>query len=181
MTGQTGRGGLSPEGRGITKVRPMTQTNDQVDHFAEEVKLNEEFKERQTRARQVLQDIKLQVIAKAKAFHLARIEVTYNGEGDEGQIENIVGYRHRMVGEVVDEDESELLVDMTDLFVNEEKGRSLADDVDDFTWEVLGVEHDGFEIDDGGSGHLVIDVVAATVKLTRNDHYTAMETSEVEV
>lgn len=58
---------------------------------------------------------------------------------------------------------------------------ALADLVDDFMWEVIGLEHDGFEINDGGSGTVVIDVGAGTVKLTRKDNYVAMETTEVEV
>ena len=137
--------------------------------------------ERTRLSRQAVVEHKAAIIAKAGLHHIARIEVSYDGEGDEGQIQEIVGYRHRLIGEEVDEDETALIVDLTVLGFVEGSSAALADDVDAFAWSVLDIEHSGFEINDGGSGTLVIDVETGTAKLTRNDNYMALETSEVEV
>jgi hypothetical protein len=39
---------------------------------------------------------------------------------------------------------------------------------------------DGFEINDGGQGDLLIDVTAGTVKLDHDEHYTASRSSSRE-
>lgn len=138
--------------------------------------------EREAETRRRIAGQKAAILARAKHHHVSRIEVTYNGEGDNGYIENINGYRRRQVSEVDDGEDAQLLIDLTVMKDPADiQEPTLADLVDDFMWEVIGVEHDGFENNDGGSGTLVIDVDAGTAKLTRNDNYVAMETSEVEV
>ncbi len=163
----------------------QTQAGDEVADL-EAVSSDTEFlvqlAELEAETRRRIAGQKAAILARAKHHHVSRIEVTYNGEGDEGQIENINGYRPQLNGELVDDNETQLLVDLT-VMKDPDDGQApaLADLVDDFMWEVIGVEHDGFENNDGGSGTLVIDVDAGTAKLTRNDNYVAMETSEVEV
>lgn len=111
--------------------------------------------EREAETRRRIAGQKAAILARAKHHHVSRIEVTYNGEGDNGYIENINGYRRRQVSEVDDGEDAQLLIDLTVMKDPADiQEPTLADLVDDFMWEVIGVEHDGFEINDGGSGCL---------------------------
>jgi hypothetical protein len=58
---------------------------------------------------------------------------------------------------------------------------SLLELADNFTWEILGVHHDGFWNNDGGYGTLTIDVDAGTVSLEHSNQYVNVDTTTTEV
>lgn len=94
---------------------------------------------------------KAAILAAAKAMLIDDIEFTYNGEGDEGQIDEINATRS-------------------------DEGHPLPTAVDITTGQ-----SDGFEINDGGFGTITIDVATTKVSLNRHDNFVDSTSMDVEV
>jgi hypothetical protein len=92
---------------------------------------------------------------------IATVTVTYDGEGDSGQIQEI----HAL-------NAADKSIDLS---------HDLRDQVDEFTWGVLDSYHGGFENNDGGYGELTIDVAARTVLLDHNDRIVEAYSTSTEV
>jgi hypothetical protein len=107
------------------------------------------------------------------ARRIATVEITYDGEGDSGQIQDIVA---------VDIGNARVPLDrQVTTALSDGKEPTLSEAIDDFAWTVLQEYHGGFENNDGGYGTIAIDVAKGIVTLDHNDRYTDVVNSTTEV
>ena len=85
------------------------------------------------------------------AAGIARVEVTYSGSGDEGNIDDAVAWRAAPPGG-----------DMAEL--NAIEFRDHDELCQDWVSEVLAANRGGWEINDGSEGTATVDVAAGTVR-----------------
>jgi hypothetical protein len=95
------------------------------------------------------------LLAALAAAGIAHVEIDYDGEGDNGQINGATALDGQ--GNRVDLDRP-----------LHPETPPLSDALDNFAWAILQEHHGGFEDNDGGYGTIRIDVAAGTVTL---DHY----------
>lgn len=116
--------------------------------------------ERQKRQAQlpILKDALLEELSR---HGIAIVIVHYDGEGDSGQTEDIEAFNSTS--------------DTMDL------AGPLRRKINDFTWGVLDIYHDGFVNNDGGYGELTIDVAARSVRLDHNDRVIEALSTTTEV
>lgn len=104
------------------------------------------------------------------------VEVSYDGEGDNGQIN---------APDALDQDNNaiDLRVPCPVVPDDQRPGTydTLAELVEDFCWVLLGHYHDGFENNDGGYGTMTIAVATNTITLDHNDRYIEVNNTVVEV
>lgn len=101
------------------------------------------------------------LIAALKAAAVADVTISYDGYGDEGQIESITA--HNAEG---------LEIDLKALPSNPgEPCGPLEDLVDDYAWHLIEAHHDGFENNQGTYGEVAIDVVNDAITIDHNDRY----------
>ena len=93
--------------------------------------------------------------ARLAAAGIARVEVTYSGSGDEGNIDDAVAWRAAPPGG-----------DMAEL--NASEFRDHDELCRDWVSEALAANRGGWEINDGSEGTATVDVAAGTAKF---DHY----------
>lgn len=111
---------------------------------------------------QEIVDGKAGVLALARRHGVSHLSVSYDGEGDEGTIMEIVAHRAapgRLAMDAVEVDATVLFDDGSG------EGPSLAAKVDDLAWAILARHYSGFEINSGGYGELLIDITAGTFTL----------------
>jgi hypothetical protein len=106
-----------------------------------------------------------------------RVEADYDGEGDEGQIQDINAFKA-----------DDTTVDLSKtgrLSFGEDQDlrtyNNLREFVDEFPWEVLSAHHEGFEDNDGGFGNVVIDVNEGIARLEHQDRIISTEYTETEI
>jgi hypothetical protein len=126
------------------------------------------------------------ILEHARTLDLTEIQITYDGGGDEGNIQDIWGHRDGTRGDEGPDRDSEPTnaVDLTTtgpITVGNETFLSLNGLVEAFGWDVLNLHHGGFEINDGGFGNIFINVATSKVKLEKNEHFTDTTYSEEEV
>ena len=112
------------------------------------------------------------IIDALAAIGVERIEITFDGYGDSGQIEDVAvtGASEDLTGEVT-------LVRAPWTCPNEEHTCKLAEAVEDLCYALLEQEHDGWQDSDGAYGTFVFDVAARTVTLECHTRYTDANTS----
>lgn len=122
--------------------------------------------------------IKAELIKALAAIKANLALITYDGCGDNGQIESVEAFRANGKSVSLDTPPFELAVE-----ASETTGRyaSLREALDDYAWELLAVNHQGFENDDGGFGTITIDVARGTVTLDHNDRFTDSVNTTTEV
>jgi hypothetical protein len=101
---------------------------------------------------------------------VATVTVGYSGDGDSGQVDDIVGL-----------DANGVAVDLVFAGMPADETKGLHEMIEEFAWDVIAFEHDGFENNDGGFGSLEIDVEARTIKWVHNNNVTTYETTEYEI
>ncbi len=111
------------------------------------------------------------------AQRIATVEITYDGESDSGQIEDIVAVD---VGNVPVPLDLPVNISLPES-AEPTRHQSLSEAIELFSWRVLQEYHGGFENDDGGFGKIVIDVAECTVTLDHNDRYTDFINTMTEV
>ena len=104
------------------------------------------------------------------------VNVTFDGEGDSGQIENLAGY----VGDELTKLPEIKLTPQTlnwsgDAISTEEK--SLSDAIEQLCYNFLEQDHGGWENNDGAFGEFTLDVNQQTVELEFNGRYSDFHTS----
>ena len=139
-------------------------TNDWMAKFEAEAK----------RQRKRLPAIKRRILAALNRARIATVEVAYDGEGDEGQIGEITSTDRK--GKPAALEGSVLLT-----LHSTRCSYTLAEALEEFTWEVLAAYHDGFENNEGGFGTLSIDVASGTVSLSHNNRFVDFSTTLTEV
>jgi len=106
------------------------------------------------------------------AIGAERIEITFDGYGDSGQIDNVAvtGRSETLTGEV-----TVMCAPWTSS--NETQKCKLADAVEDLCYALLEQERAGWQDNDGAYGTFVFDVATRTVMLECHTRYTDVHTS----
>lgn len=119
--------------------------------------------------------LKPAIVAAAREIALDAVVATYDGEGDEGNIQEVYGVRNPGNNETI------VVLDCPVPNVEGQDYGTLQDLIEDYAWSALAQHHAGFEINDGGFGTLTIRIADGTVTLERNDRFVDHETTTVEV
>jgi hypothetical protein len=142
------------------------------------------YKAEQAERQARLPQIKTFVIDQFRKHGVHSVHIEYDGENDSGQTNGIVGFdadhKHVEFTSLTAEppaDGHPLCTHLRQLIGT----GSLLELADNFTWEVLGVYHDGFWNNDGGFGTLTINVDTGTVSLEHSDQYVNIDTTTTEV
>jgi hypothetical protein len=106
---------------------------------------------------------KAAILKALKSAKIGFVVIHYDGEGDSGQVHDILAY-HR-----------------PDLLIPRKITNELREVLDAFAWAILDLYHDGFEISDGGCGEIKIDVAKRSVILDHNDRVTEFVNTMTEV
>jgi hypothetical protein len=127
------------------------------------------------RRRDKLSSAKAALLDALRHTRAAVVEITYDGEGDEGQIGDIraISASNRPVklsGSVV-----------LDLDQAPHTYESLDGALDAFAWELLRSYHDGFENNGGGYGTIDIDVRKGKISIDHNDRIIEVSNTLTEV
>lgn len=107
---------------------------------------------------------KADLLRRLKRLRIAEVEIAYNGEGDDGQIEDVLAFDKR--GKAVSLDAKVRLALYGEI---KPKLRTLQDVLNDFAWLVLHEYHGGYENNEGGFGTIVIDVAQQRICIDHND------------
>jgi hypothetical protein len=107
------------------------------------------------------------------ALGVTQLEVTFDGCGDSGQIEEIAvaGATDTLTGEVTVGSTSWNGPDQSENI-------TLRDAVETLCYGLLEAEHDGWENNDGAFGSFTFDVETREIHLEFNGRYTSYETSD---
>jgi hypothetical protein len=110
------------------------------------------------------------------ALDIAAVEISYDGEGDSGQIGDIVA---RGTGDrIVSLDATLGLALWSD---RESRTRTVYDVLEEYAWELLRHYHEGFENCDGGYGTITLNVSEGTAVIDHNDRITDVVETVTEV
>jgi hypothetical protein len=104
------------------------------------------------------------------------VNVTFDGEGDSGQIENIIARKGEVQIPISDQTVTVQSAswDGKEVTVREQ---SLGEAIEQLCYDFLEQEHGGWENNDGAFGEFTLDVAAKTVELEFNGRYTDVHTS----
>jgi hypothetical protein len=110
----------------------------------------------------------------ANGFNL--VNVTFDGEGDSGQIDNLAGY----VGDVLTK-LPEFKLTLQNLSWSDNnittEDKSLVDAIEQLCYDFLAQEHGGWENNEGAFGEFTLSVAGRTVELEFNGRYTDVHTT----
>jgi hypothetical protein len=133
-----------------------------------------------------------------KRAGIVRVVVSFDGEGDSGQIESVTAYRDDDTGiDLPDETITCAFADMEAIYVpcdvnpsgqkfagcrieDKEKTAKIAEIIDDIFWDFIGAQHGGWENNDGGFGECHFLAEDGIIRLEMNERYTETNYSEHE-
>jgi hypothetical protein len=117
-----------------------------------------------------------QVIFDALAANgFTRVNVTFDGEGDSGQIDNLASFIGDTLTKLPDTKLTLRTVDWSnDVAVNE---RTMAEAIEQLCYDFLEQEHGGWENNDGAFGEFTFNVAERTVELEFNGRFSDFTTS----
>jgi hypothetical protein len=94
---------------------------------------------------------------------IARVEITYNGSCDDGQIENVTAAAQGDIKVSLDTPEQ--------ITIGDDRYDSLRAALEEFAWTIVQHYHEGFHNNDGGYGTFVIQVPEQRIKLEHYDQF----------
>lgn len=115
--------------------------------------------------------VKASLLPLFKMHGIAKVDIRFDGYADSGAIEQTTFF-----------DADGQVIDCPDISVSRE-GRDdvkLASLLEDFAYEVLERHHDGWEINDGAFGELLIDVAEENFQLDCNLRFTSYDSRSTE-
>jgi hypothetical protein len=133
-----------------------------------------------------------------KRAGIVRVVVSFDGEGDSGQIESVTAYRDDDTEiDLPDETITCAFADMEAIYVpcdvnpsgqqfagyqieDKKKTAKIAEIIDDIFWDFIGAQHGGWENNDGGFGECHFLVEDEIIRLEMNERYTETNYSEHE-
>ncbi len=138
-------------------------------------KLVADFEAEEQRERERLPAAKQALLKALSRTRAARVTIEYDGEGDTGQIGDIVGRSAagnpvKLTGQV-----------SLDLDGQPADYPTLEEAIEAFAWALLRAYHGGFEDNDGGFGKIVIDVSGNAVRIEHNWRICSSEYTEAEI
>lgn len=147
----------------LTKASAMTDTP-AINWVAINAKWMEEERTRQ----QELAAAKPALLAALASRDIAVVTISYDGSGDDGQIQAIEAFK-------ADNTPVALIADIP-IVIGQGEGSSsfntLHECLDDFAWACLNAYHQGFEDNDGGYGEITIHVAAGRVEIDHAERFT---------
>jgi hypothetical protein len=110
------------------------------------------------------------------AAEIDLVNVTFDGEGDSGQIENIIARKGEVQIPISDQTVTVQSAswDGKEVTVREQ---SIGEAIEQLCYDFLEQEHGGWENNDGAFGEFTLDVEGKTVELEFNGRYTDVHTS----
>ena len=104
------------------------------------------------------------------------VNVTFDGEGDSGQIENIIARKGEVQIPISDQTVTVQSAswDGKEVTVREQ---SLGEAIEQLCYDFLEQEHGGWENNDGAFGEFTLDVEGKNVELEFNGRYSDVHTS----
>ncbi len=105
-----------------------------------------------------------------------RINVTFDGEGDSGQIDNLAGFVGDVLTKIPDQTVNVQWASWDGKEVTSQE-QSFHDAIERLCYDFLEQEHGGWENNDGAFGEFTLDVATKTVELEFNGRYTDVHTS----
>jgi len=110
------------------------------------------------------------------AENITSVVVTFDGEGDSGQIDDIIatahGKQHALPGLTVETQRATWGTDTIEC-----KRTTLADAIETLCYAVLSEAHDGWENNDGAFGNFTFNVAARSIELEFNGRFTDVFTT----
>jgi len=110
------------------------------------------------------------------AVGITTIAVTFDGEGDSGQIENIVAYKSDVETPLPESRVKLKSIQWGDGRLSDDD-LSLRDAVERLCYDFLEQEYDGWENNDGAFGEFSLDISRKTIDLEFNGRYTDVHTT----
>jgi hypothetical protein len=149
-------------------------TDDTDDSFA---RYDEQEKRRKALAAELREPTKAKLFDILASHRVARVCVTFDGEGDSGQIEEIVAFDAD--SKPVDLPANRLTIQTAkpDGTGADETTLPLAEVIEHLCYELLEDNYDGWEINEGACGEFVFNVADRTLELTINYRVTDFDTS----
>lgn len=114
---------------------------------------------------------------------VSKLEVSFDGSGDEGSTTDTLVYVKSEDGLVLDDENNVLELDYTKPVGEDEDEitSKLSSYLDDLTYDLLEQNHSGWENNDGGYGELVIDVIERKIKLQMHERVVETEDTDTEI
>ena len=119
---------------------------------------------------------KAAVFAVLKASSITQVNVTFNGEGDSGQIEDILALSSDVPAELPSTTVTLKQTHFGSGAPPTSISRDLREAIEVLCYDFLSQEHDGWENNDGACGEFVFNVPGETIELEIGIRYT--ETSD---
>ena len=113
------------------------------------------------------------------AHEIVTVTISYDGGGDEGQVEHIEAFGPAGSTELPDVECQRYGMDFSGTVYQEPDRLSSA--IESFGYEVLEGAHDGWENNDGAFGTLTIDVASRAASLEHNSRFTTYDTETLEL
>lgn len=143
----------------------MTQIDQAIAAFA---KAQIEQRQRTTTR---ITELKRSLLAVLPALGIALIEVSFDGSGDSGAVEEIA-CRNAQDQDIELPEDAVVLIEDHGITLDE---ISLRNALEDLTYSALELHHPGWEDNDGAGGKLIVDVPAGTITLECQLRYIAIE------
>ncbi|MCF8710410.1 MULTISPECIES: DUF6878 family protein [Sphingomonadaceae] len=157
----------------------MTTTQLTPEHAAIQARIEAEIAEHIAAVRDVEARCKAAFLPLLKKHGITRVDITYDGGGDEGMMGDITAYR----GDVV----CELPSVLCDHYAVDYGGNvrssalPLEDALSAFAENAVCDHHGGWENGEGAHGGIVIDVASGRVTITHNARFIDYDTTETEL
>ena len=157
----------------------MTQSEPIQDPVVIEARITAEIAAQVAIVREAESRCKAALLPLLAEHGFSRVEIGYDGGGDEGSVCDVTAYRG--------EDAAELPAIQCEHFSAEYGGSvasrmlQLEDALSAFADNCASNHHSGWENGEGAWGTLAIDVATGTVTLTHNDRFVDYETTETEL
>lgn len=126
------------------------------------------------------------LLTAADTLGITAITIDYDGEGDDGQIGDIIADRHPRfvdgsVHRTVPAEQPDLSATRSLTTPDGLEFANLHELADHVAWDILEEEHAGFEDNDGGFGTITILVPERKITLEKSDRFVDFTTDTVEV
>ena len=108
---------------------------------------------------------------------ITEVVVEFDGEGDQGQIEDVTAQDVSGIVALPDA-RIEVLTPAHDGSRMDRTTETIGEAIESLCYALLSQHHGGWEINDGSYGLFGFDVAARTIELTHNERYIAVDTTE---
>lgn len=151
----------------MTQSNPPPSLSPMADIFAR-------MKNYEARAAALMPANKAALFAALAPAGITRIDVTFDGYGDSGQIENVQAYVGDTPAALPEARLTLRTVSFHDDEIHEQE-MTVSEAVETLAYGALSQTHGGWENNDGAYGEFVFDVAAGTIQLDYHERYTSAD------